>query len=477
MAIEMDADAVFDLSPLQTSLQTSLELCQTPASRTGDNATLPISQIHAELLSDIFIKFLEDDHESPDYAAAGPLVSFHTRADPTILGQVCSSWRNIALSTPALWTNIFILEPKISQIFRTRLWLDRAGNNLLYIAIHGTGESDPASLDEILLNLAFRREFWRKVDIELPNFALGALTGSITKEPAEFRNLESASLSIIGLNYHQPSHMTSIDAIWKAFHSSPVLHTVDWHDAYYFRLPTHIPWTQLTQLKLESEFDVESLVDILSSCTRIRVLSISQLSLSSGTIQLEPITLESLHTLTLDAAVKPGPLFEKLTLPSLQSLDLRHKYLDEHLISDFVSFQEFLIRSNCSLKTFALFDRNLKEDDLQAYISSSNLQNVTVLYLHVPISDKTIKSFVKQTDDERHEIMPFLEEMSLAIRASSDGLLAQMVTSRWTDLEAHKSYKPLRMVLLHKAGDYGSEDKIGLSASFDSGLRGGFKFS
>ena len=67
------------------------------ASRTGDNTTLPpISQIHAKLLCNIFIKLLEDDHESPNYAAVGPLVSFHTHTDPTFLlwlcGQTSSFW-------------------------------------------------------------------------------------------------------------------------------------------------------------------------------------------------------------------------------------------------------------------------------------------------------------------------------------------------------------------------------------------------
>ena len=467
----MTKHVVLNLSPLRTSLD-SRELCQTPASRAGHNAALPVNQIPAELLGDIFIKFLEDDREFPDYApATRPLVSLHTRADPMILGQVCSWWRDVTLSTAALWANIFILEPKISQIFRTRLWLDRAGNNLLNIAIRDTRESGYglASFHEILLLLASRRQFWRKVNLVLPDVALEALVAIITKQPIDFRNLESATLSII---CQQPSHKGSVDAIWKAFHSSPVLHEVDWRGAFYNELPAHAPWAQLTHLNLLSEFSASSLSDILISCPRIQVLFIFRLSLSSEASQPEPILLKNLHTLTLEAAVETGPLFGRLTLPSLRLLDIRHRYLDEDLSSDFFPFQEFLVRSNCCLERFALYDENLEEDHLYGYISSPHLRNVTFLDLQVPISDKIITSFTRQTNGGFHEIMPFLEGMRLLISSSCDGLLAQMASSRWADLNADKSHKLLKFLILDKDGDYGIEDELGLSKLFNAGLQG-----
>ena len=460
----------FNVSPLRASCE-----CEQLRSIVKRNAALPINRIPIELLCDIFFKFLEDDCEFPDYAPAmGPLVSLHTRADPTILGQVCSWWRNVALSTPALWANIFILEPGRTQISRTRLWLDRARDNPLSIVIRDTREDgySPASFNEILMDLGTRRPSWRKVHFILPNVALERLVATITKQSADFRNLESASLSIICQTRRQSSHDASVDAIWKAFHSSPVLHEVDWRGAYYNELPTHAPLAQLTHLNLHSDFSVPSLSDILISCPRLRVLLVFRLSLSvpCRTSQLELILLESLHTLTLEASVETGPLFERLTLPSLRSLSIRH--IDEDLSSNFVPFQEFLARSNCILETFKFYDENLDEDHLLDYISSPCLRNVTVLHLQVPISNKIITSFARQTDDGFHEIMPFLERMNLTIYSSDDGLLAQMASSRWANLNSSQIHKSLQKLVLDKDGDYGIEDELGLTNLFHTGLRG-----
>ena len=463
----------FNFSPLRASFD-SKQLRQTPASIAKHNAALPVSRIPIELLCDIFFKFLEDDREFPDYApVTGLLVSFRSRADPTILGQVCSWWRNVALFTPALWANIFILEPKKPQIFLTRLWLQRAGTHPLNIAIEERRKVgyDLTSLDHILSALASCRTLWRRVGFFVPSGALKRLTVAITNQPLDFRNLESASLCI---GSQQPSQNVSIDAIWKAFHSSPVLHEVDWRGVYYNDLPTHAPWAQLTYLNLQSEFDAESLADVLVLCTRIQVLFIFRLSLIVETTKfLEPIILESLHTFTLEVEeVETRPLFERLTLPSLRSLDISYRYFNGNLTSDFLAFQEFLMRSNCSLERLTFYHENLKEEHLQGFIISPSLRDVIVLNLQVPISDKIIESFTRQTNDGYHENMPSLEEVTLSIRTSTDGLLAQMASSRWTNITAHKGHKTLKKLTLGKDDDYGIEDELGLSKLFNSGLQG-----
>ena len=462
----------FNVSPLQASCDCE-RLRYSPSRRVKYNSGLPVNKLPTELLCDIFSKFLEDDREFPDYAPAmGPLVSLHTRADPTILGQVCSWWRNVALSTPALWTNIFILEPKGTQIFRTRLWLERAGNHPLNIAIEDRRSVgyNLAPLDQILTALTSRQQLWRRVNFFIPSDALKSLLVAITNQPPDFRNLESASLCI---GSQQPCQNVSIDTIWKVFHSSPVLYEVDWHCTYYNELLTHAPWAQLTHLNLQSEFGTESLTDMLVSCTKIRALFLFRLSLTTETTKvLEPIVLENLHTLNLEVEVEPCPLFGRLTLPSLRSLDIRYRYFDSNSPRNIVAFQEFLIRSNCSLERLTFYDEDLDEDHLKAFISSPSLQHVTVLDLQVPISDEIIKSFTRQNNDGYHENMPFLEEMTLSICTSSDGLLAQMVSSRWTNLTAHKDGKTLKRVMLNKDGNYGIEDEIGLSKLFSSGLQG-----
>ena len=61
----------------------------------------PIRQIPREILQEIFINCLPTDH---------PAVMSEREA-PLLIGCVCSSWRSISQSTPALWTSVHVFIP------------------------------------------------------------------------------------------------------------------------------------------------------------------------------------------------------------------------------------------------------------------------------------------------------------------------------------------------------------------------------
>ena len=103
----------------------------------------PIDQLAVELLCDIFDKFIEEERlvEKPDDATR-LLISDNCHSDPMVLGQVCSSWREVALGYTNLWRNILILNPKESQVYLTRQWLKRARRAPLNLAIRITKDGD-----------------------------------------------------------------------------------------------------------------------------------------------------------------------------------------------------------------------------------------------------------------------------------------------------------------------------------------------
>ncbi|KAF8815109.1 hypothetical protein BYT27DRAFT_7199591 [Phlegmacium glaucopus] len=400
-------DIGFNLSALRASLGYKF-LSQ-------HNASLPINQLPIELLCDIFSKFLEDDREHPDYTPApGPLVSFYSRADPTILGQVCSWWRKVALSTPALWSNIFLSQPSMSQIPRIHLWLQRAANNPLNLAIEEPrkrGTHDATALHQILSAFISRLELWKTVEFLLPADALGSL-GVI--------KLESASLHLsTKRRQDQASTKLSIDAIWRVFHSSPVLRRVTWWGVYSGEIPNHAPWATITHILLEHEFGVETLIDLLSLCPQIQDISVFRLSIPTTDVH------KSLHAFTLDAEVETGPLFHRLTLPSLRSLRIHHRYVDEHFPRDYSEFQSLLARSSCSLERFIFCDHTIDEITLNDYLTSPCLRSVKYL---------------------------------------------EMVSSRWSN--ALNVRKPLKRVILRKVGEYGNMDNKALPEMFENGLQG-----
>ncbi|KAF8799145.1 hypothetical protein BYT27DRAFT_7176631 [Phlegmacium glaucopus] len=471
-------DIAFNLSALRASLGYK-SFHKTPRSLSQHNASLPINQLPIELLCDIFSKFLEDDREHPDYtSASAPLVSFYTRADPTILGQVCSWWRRVALSTHALWANIFIAEPHKAQVSRVRMWLERAGSNPLNLAIKETrpkGKYDAGALYELLSSFTRQLALWRTIDFSLPVEALQWLT-NITNNPSKCRNLESASLYFRTDGRHPSSTKSSIDAVWKALHSSPTLYRVNWWGLYRGEMPSHAPWSQLSNVHLRSKFTVESLLDVLSLCPHIQQVYISCLSLPSHHDSPKSdnhLVLQKLHTLVLEAQIGTGPLFQRLTLPALRSLSIQHQYLDNILSRDFVDFQACLVRSSCPLERFTFYDHTLPADFLHTYLTAPCLRNVNYLEVQGVISDKIIESFTRESVGGRHEIMPNLEEMKLWKCVTSDGLLGRMVVSRWSgNLNDRKACKKLKKAILRTDGGYGIKDKGTLSTLFDAGLQG-----
>ncbi|KAJ7127873.1 hypothetical protein C8R44DRAFT_733283 [Mycena epipterygia] len=95
-----------------------------------DGYKYPVLTLPNEIVSEIFSRFL------PVYPLRPPAIDL---LYPTILGQICRKWRQIALSTPVLWRAIALTfpeddppEPRI-QLLAT--WLNRSGSFPLSIKV------------------------------------------------------------------------------------------------------------------------------------------------------------------------------------------------------------------------------------------------------------------------------------------------------------------------------------------------------
>jgi len=119
-----------------------------------------------ELLSEVFDKYLEDEHWSQMLEdAPRPLVSRTCHSDP---GQICSFRRAVALGYPQLWQNIVILNPKKSQIYLTEQWLKRAGTALLDLTVYMPNEDSTYDAVCSILCSFSRTEYWREIGLQLP---------------------------------------------------------------------------------------------------------------------------------------------------------------------------------------------------------------------------------------------------------------------------------------------------------------------
>ncbi|KAF9265916.1 hypothetical protein L218DRAFT_845841, partial [Marasmius fiardii PR-910] len=107
------------------------------------NAILsPARRLFPELWSEIFLWCLPE-HTLQHHLArrnAGHNITDTSPSDaPLLLTRVCSSWREVALSTPKLWSNITytVCRPSASksQLQRLETWLSRSGATPLSVVI------------------------------------------------------------------------------------------------------------------------------------------------------------------------------------------------------------------------------------------------------------------------------------------------------------------------------------------------------
>ncbi|KAJ7269535.1 hypothetical protein C8J57DRAFT_1716624 [Mycena rebaudengoi] len=96
----------------------------------------PLARLPLEISSEIFLLCLPEDCRCPNTSHA-----------PMLLLNICGIWRDIALSTPSLWSALHVEFPRtpgFRHLFEC--WLDRAGTRPLSIALNGKPSKKFANL-------------------------------------------------------------------------------------------------------------------------------------------------------------------------------------------------------------------------------------------------------------------------------------------------------------------------------------------
>ncbi|KAJ6602836.1 hypothetical protein DFH09DRAFT_1355027 [Mycena vulgaris] len=99
-----------------------------------DTYKYPLLHLPNEIISEIFLNFLPSPPERPP--AVGPL-------SPSFLAQICRKWRDIAFSTPSMWSalqlNLDRRDLRGQQLYFLQTWLERSKDCLLSIALECSG--------------------------------------------------------------------------------------------------------------------------------------------------------------------------------------------------------------------------------------------------------------------------------------------------------------------------------------------------
>ncbi|KAF8212718.1 hypothetical protein K438DRAFT_1928004 [Mycena galopus ATCC 62051] len=363
----------------------------------------PVLSLPPEITSAIFVECLPKGHLGVRPSS--------TRA-PLVLLEVCRRWKEIALSTCALWSSLDILcvetfvdEPLLvpSKLLGIKTWLSRAQARPLSLTIrenysaHGFQVQDDV-LETERLDISTSLSQIRRLEIMLGETACMGLIPSNMPLPL----LQSLRAVL------QDAELESI------LQNAPLL-----ADLYWFRISRGIPdlsWSatsMLTKLTIVSaDISIPAFISILQSCA----------SLSEFTCYVDPLdfghhqpslTFPNLLDLSLflhedSLAVIPViHALEPLTLPNLTRLQFSSPFIPD-IISSFLSRSACVIRHlTCEIPPHGALD---------AWKALGMLPSVESLDITLEVN---IAEFLKRIDTERDEhdpsplILPKLQQLTI----------------------------------------------------------------
>lgn len=404
-------------------------------------------QLPAEIIGEIFLQCLPHT----DY-----FVRPRRLDAPMVLCSVSRRWREVALSTPALWSSISVLflngrlKPNTSLV---QSWSDRSGQHPLSIELV-VEEEECDSLDardlEILAGVfqilipAYKR--WRHARFNLCSNA-HAVFASFPNDGTPLLEFLDINLDLRGVAeiYPEGSAGRFPDYLQNIFHDSPLLRSLTCKGTYVKAPSLFNTFNRaLTELTLDCQLATSECLLILTMCPKLETCTFHQICKISSPDHPLPssVTVASvyhnLRRLRVETGTPIPTLFQSLTLPSLESLTVlstTQEPLHDPLGAQAIS--NMIMRSSPPLQALTLENIPFIEENMIQLLHS--LDSLSVLDLNDEgsvgpprLSDKIVLALAgKRSFDNGTFLCPKLEVLRLCGRvATRDGVFAEMITLR-----------------------------------------------
>ncbi|THU95029.1 hypothetical protein K435DRAFT_859958 [Dendrothele bispora CBS 962.96] len=356
------------------------------------------------------------------------------------LSHVCVGWRDLARTTPSLWSRISIdLFYPQQDLFRVKSMLITclALSNPSPIFLHLTMSEVDVDAKFVLQSIMHHCARWAEVCLNMTTSHFSQLSPIKGKLPL------LQSLKIRTGNIFDEVEVLDIPESLDCFSLAPRLRAVaigyidDTTDI------STLPWGQISDLKLHFFTSLNSALDVLRLATQARSVTLSLCTLldPSNIAQNFTHSLNSLSIiLDIDDVSDPFRCFQMWTMPQLNCLHLSIREL--HRVSrDTCNFDElhsFVQRSGCVITTLSLI--NLGLDGVEIIALLQCLTSLADLTLHEHRDDvrnlSLTSSFLqKMTVNHRASssthFLPHLKKIDFRIHFPSSILLVSMVQSRW----------------------------------------------
>ena len=316
---------------------------------TATQSVFPISQLPREILAEIFWISM------PEATPAEMPVQMWRRAAPLLPCSVCSSWRELALAMPELWSSVGIIirNPDMDPLATANVintWLEHSGTLPLTLCLGqlSLGYDNPQSRSKpahfIRLLLAF-------IQVAVYLYDTRALSLPRLNAPL-LRSFDLAGImdKPIRFPFRGSSHVTQLS--WP-FPLDP-------------SKQPQIPWHQISHLSISSGMTLFSALEMIRLCPRLEEFTVDCSGLDEvANLPREPVVENHrLQRLRLYFYEDSSPLLQSMRLPALEEFNYQFPEVDGDFYTSVQrSLLDFFTRSNCKLKKLRLSNCKFSADE------------------------------------------------------------------------------------------------------------------
>ncbi|KAJ6589361.1 hypothetical protein B0H19DRAFT_1248909 [Mycena capillaripes] len=310
---------------------------------TESSGTSFIQTLPPEIIAEIFVNFLPNYPEFPTHSGS---------LSPLILCRICRYWREIAISTPALWKAISIdidetdnHDHEIEMLELLKTWITRSGNCPLSLSLTLRGPPETSSVFAHFIETAVAHcARWEHLNVLVPFDHMHRLTGDMPL--------------LRGLTFGPTDLRYDVDFTLSLFERAPQLRRIVLTPCF-LSANVSLPWAQLTHLDADCLYEHEC-IEILRAAPRLVACTLNVCCSDEDAVFVDTAIpahphLRNMALLVDDVDVRLWRVLACLTLPALCRLQIPEPCIRLESLTALVE------RSQCALEELCITRAMLDE--------------------------------------------------------------------------------------------------------------------